>query len=144
MAMIKLGRGILLVVTVLGCGGGGGGPIDSSGGSEALDGGGLASCTVTDYIPSSGQTLVNCEEVSGPFAAEVKGNCPPPAVAPSGVDVQRKGQYADGPCSRVGLAGGCRVTSGAATTTFWYYETPSSSPDVRAICTTSGLTYIAP
>jgi hypothetical protein len=143
-AMTRLCRVILPIVAVLGCGGSGGRAIDGSNSSEAVDGGGVASCTVTEYISSSGQTLMNCEEVSGPFVANLKGNCPPPAAAPPGVDVQTKGQYADGPCSRVGLVGGCRATSGAATTTFWYYETPTSSPDVSALCATSGLTYVAP
>jgi len=129
--MTKLGRAILALVAVMGCGGAGG---------EPVDGGGVASCTLTDYIPSNGQTLMICEEVSGPYAPSVKENCPPPDY--SDVQVQRQAQYADGPCSRVGLVGGCRVTLGSATTTFWYYETPSSSPDVSANCATSGLTYV--
>jgi hypothetical protein len=142
--MTRLTQVILPIIAVLGCGAGAGGSIDGSGAGDAVTGGGPVSCTVTSYIPSSGQTLITCEEVSGPFAVELKGNCPPPAADPPGVEVQRKGQYADGPCSREGLKGGCRATSGDATTTFWYYETPTSSPDVEAICATSGLTYVAP
>jgi hypothetical protein len=141
--MTKLSQAILPIVAVLGCGGGAGGSVDGSDQGDA-GGGGAVSCTVTTYIPSAGQTLITCEEVSGPFAAELKDYCPPPGTAPTGVEVQRKGQYADGPCSRQGLRGGCRAASGAAMTTFWYYETPTSSPDVAAICATSGLVYIAP
>jgi hypothetical protein len=149
--MARLGHAILPIVAVLSCGGGGSVSFDGSGGGdavdgggEAVDGGGVASCTVISYIPSAGQTLMSCQEFSGPSAATVKENCPPPITAPPGVEIQRTGQYADGPCSRVGLVGGCRVTLGAATTTFWYYETPTSSPDVSAICAMSGLTYVSP
>lgn len=142
--MIRLSQAILPLVAVLGCGGGAGGSIDGSGDGDAGTGGGAVSCTVTTSIPSSGQTLITCEEVTGPVAAELKDNCPPPGTAPPGVEVQRKGEYADEPCSRLGLVGGCRATSGAATTTFWYYKTPTSSPDVEAICATSGLAYVAP
>ena len=149
--MIRLGHAIVPIVAVLGCGGGGSASIDGSGGGEAVDGGGeavdgggVASCTMIAYIPSAGQTHMTCQEVSGPFTASLKENCPPPIVAPPGVEVQRMAQYADGPCSRMGLVGGCRVTLGSATTTFWYYETPTSSPDVRAVCAMSGLTYVSP
>jgi hypothetical protein len=98
----------------------------------------------TDYFPANGQTLKQCEEVSGTYVASLKQNCPPKLVTPSGVEVQRNSQYADGPCAREGLVGGCRVTSGNATTTFWYYTTPTSSPDVQASCAASGLTYVEP
>jgi hypothetical protein len=144
MVVPALAIAILPIVAVLGCGGGGGGSIDGSGGGGAVDGGGVVSCTVTEDIPSTGQTLLSCEEVSGPFAPSLKANCPPPTTAPPGIEVQSKGEYADGPCSRAGLVGGCTITVGAATSTFWYYETPSSSPDVMSLCAMPGLTYIAP
>jgi hypothetical protein len=137
---------ILMIVGALGCGGGNGVAVDGGVGSDGGGGGGVASCTITDYIPSSGQTSTICEEVAGPFAPSLKANCPPPTEAPAGLEVQTTGQYADGPCSRLGIVAGCRVVLGQAMTTFWYYETaPALSVDeVSALCAMSGLTLVLP
>jgi hypothetical protein len=133
--MKRWGLAILLIVAAQGCGGGSGGPVDG--------GGGVASCMITRYIPSNGQTLMTCIEVAGASAPSVKENCPPATMDPPGVQVETEAQHADGPCSRVGLVGGCRVTLGQATTTFWYYQTTGGPPpDVSALCAMNGTTFV--
>ena len=56
----------------------------------------------------------------------------------------------DGPCSRVGALGGCRIASGGVSETVWYYADgeddgggPMSS-DIQMLCAEARRTFVAP
>ena len=56
----------------------------------------------------------------------------------------------EGPCSRFGAVGGCRITTGAVSETVWYYadgRDGSSGPvssDIQLLCAEGHATFVAP
>ena len=104
-----------------------------------------ASCTITGYVPSSGHTVLLCEEYSGPMAQGLREGCMRQAMPADGGIQQIQVQYADGPCSRVGLVAGCRVVNGPNTATFWYYQMDGSTQaSVSKTCASIGATLVSP
>ena len=67
-------------------------------------------------------------------------------TADAGIDVS----VMEGPCSRVGAVGGCRITSGALSETIWYYADGTGggsgpmSSDIQMLCAEGGATFVAP
>ncbi|HMF40348.1 MAG TPA: hypothetical protein VKQ32_06630 [Polyangia bacterium] len=118
-------------MAVAGCGG-------STGGS-----GGQASCTRTESLPDGGAPLKMCQELTG--SAQIVESVRQICMSDAGAqDVE---QFANGPCSRDGVLGGCRYTVGTTTETVWYYAGsigPQTTADVQMICSTAGDTFVAP
>ncbi len=99
------------------------------------------SCAVSQNEGSLGVLKICLEAPASTFSQ----GCPIPA-ADAGIEVS----VMDGPCSRVGAVGGCRITTGAVSETVWYYADGvdgSSGPmssDIQLLCAEGGATFVAP
>ena len=118
------------VAAVAGCGGSG-----SSGGQ--------ASCTRIESDPDGGVPLKMCQELTGSssIVEAVRQICMSDAGA------QDMEQFANGPCSRVGVLGGCTYTAGTTVETVWYYAGsigPQTTADVQMTCARAGDTFVPP
>lgn len=97
------------------------------------------SCTVSQSEGSLGVLRICLEAPASTFSQ----GCPAPAP---GLEVS----VMDGPCSRVGAIGGCRITTGAVVETVWYYQDGTDagdgprSSDIQALCAEGGATFVAP
>lgn len=106
------------------------------GGSSAT-----VSCSVSQNEGSMGVIKICLEAPASTFSQ----GCPVP-VADGGIEVS----VMEGPCSRVGAVGGCRITTGAVSETVWYYADSvdgSSGPmtsDIQLLCAEGGATFVAP
>jgi hypothetical protein len=110
----------------------------------ACDAGGPGSCTMTQTLGTDTQMI--CEEVPASLSSQLRATCnssstnyPPAGTATA--------TYADGPCSRVGCIGGCKMTADGLNMTVWYYAGSSGSQtpdDVKQLCASAGHTYVAP
>jgi len=109
--------------------------------------GGSGSCTLGESIPDAGIALSICEEVTGASDEDLnmlRQSCMLPGGLPD-AGFQVNAHYSDGPCSRVGALGGCRVTSGGLTATVWYYAAGGgTSADIETLCTQAGTTFVPP
>ena len=101
----------------------------------------MVSCALSQNEGALG-VLEICLEAPASTLAQ---GCPVP-TADAGIEVS----VTDGPCSRVGAVGGCRITTGAVSETIWYYADgldggsgPMSS-DVQMLCSEGGATFVAP
>jgi hypothetical protein len=99
------------------------------------------SCTQT--ISMNGLTYTKfCSEYSGLTSDQVelvKTQC---TLQRDG-SIQTSGVLAEGPCSSVGIIGGCRLSSGSYQSTSWYYEGGSMAPkDVQQMCGFMGAAYV--
>jgi hypothetical protein len=126
---------VLAAAAAIGCGG-------SSGGAS-----GLVSCTISESIggvDDGGIGLMLCEEASGAEAQQIRQACMTPGLgADAGFSAQA--QFVNGPCSRVGAAGGCKVTNQGVTATAWYYTMGGFTPDlIMQLCASAGGMFIAP
>ena len=99
------------------------------------------SCSVSQNEGTLGVLEICLEAPASTFSQ----GCPA-AGADAGIEVS----VMNGPCSRVGAIGGCRVTTGAVSETIWYYADgvdggggPMSS-DIRMLCAAGGATFVAP
>jgi len=106
-------------------------------------GSGTVSCTVSQDDGTLG-VLKICLEA--PASTLSQGCTPAGTAGDAGIEVS----VVDGPCSRVGALGGCRITSGAVSETVWYYQDgvdasggPMSS-DIQTLCAEGGATFVAP
>jgi hypothetical protein len=122
---------IAAAAAVAGCGGGSG----SSGGLQA-------SCTMTESLPDGGPSLKMCEELTGSSAIvqSVRQIC----MTDAGMETE---DFANGPCSRAGALGGCSMTTGSTSITFWYYAGslgPATTADVQTMCSNAGETFVPP
>jgi hypothetical protein len=106
------------------------------GGSSAT-----VSCAVSQNEGTLGVLKICLEAPASTFSQ----GCPAP-VADAGIEVS----VMEGPCSRVGAVGGCRITTGAVSETVWYYSdgvAGSSGPmtsDIQLLCAEGGSTFVAP
>ncbi len=99
------------------------------------------SCSVSQSEGSPGVLRICLEAPASTFSQ----GCPAPA-ADGGIEVS----VMNGPCSRVGAVGGCRITTSAVSETVWYYASgldggsgPMSS-DIQTLCAEGGATFVAP
>jgi hypothetical protein len=99
------------------------------------------SCALSEDEGSLGVLKICLEAPASTFSQ----GCPAP-VADAGIEVS----VMEGPCSRVGAVGGCRISTGAVTETVWYYADgvdggggPMSS-DIQLLCAEGGATFVAP
>jgi hypothetical protein len=101
----------------------------------------LVSCALSEDEGSLGVLAICLEAPASTFSQ----GCPVP-VADAGIEVS----VMDGPCSRLGAVGGCRITTGAVSETIWYYANgvdPGSGPrssDIQTLCAEGGATFVAP
>jgi hypothetical protein len=101
----------------------------------------MVSCAVSQSEGALGVLEICLEAPASTFSQ----GCPA-AGADAGIEVS----VLDGPCSRVGAVGGCRITTGAVSETIWYYQdgtTASDGPtsaDVHTLCAEGGATFVAP
>ena len=99
------------------------------------------SCSVSQNEGSLGVLRICLEAPASTFSQ----GCPAPA-ADAGIEVS----VTNGPCSRAGAVGGCRITTGAVSETIWYYAgglDGSSGPttsDIQMLCDEGGATFVAP
>jgi hypothetical protein len=99
------------------------------------------SCAVSQNEGSLGVLEICLEAPASTFSQ----GCSAPGTD-AGIEVSVK----DGPCSRVGAVGGCRITSGAVTETIWYYDDGTDAgggprtSDIQALCAEGGATFVAP
>jgi hypothetical protein len=99
------------------------------------------SCGVSQNEGSLGVLKICLEAPASTFSQ----GCPA-AAADAGIEVS----VMEGPCSRVGAVGGCRITTGAVSETVWYYAdrvNGSSGPkssDIQMLCAEGGATFVAP
>ncbi len=106
------------------------------GGSSAT-----VSCSVSQSEGSLGVLKICLEAPASTFSQGCSA-----AGADAGIEVS----VMNGPCSRVGAVGGCRITSGAVSETVWYYADDvdgSSGPtpfDIQALCAEGKATFVAP
>jgi hypothetical protein len=106
------------------------------GGSSAT-----VSCAVSQDDGALGLLKICLE---GP-ASTLSQGCPVP-TADAGIEVS----LMEGPCSRAGAVGGCRIATGAVSETVWYYADGldgSSGPrssDIQTLCAEGGATFVAP
>ena len=100
----------------------------------------VVSCALSQNGGSLGVLKICLEAPASTFSQ----GCPAPTAA--GVEVS----VMDGPCSRIGAVGGCRITSGAVSETVWYYTDgldAGSGPmtsDIQMLCAEGGATFVAP
>jgi hypothetical protein len=99
------------------------------------------SCSVSQNQGSLGVLEICLEAPASTFSQ----GCPA-AGADAGIEVS----VMNGPCSRIGAIGGCRITTGAVSETIWYYADgvdggggPMSS-EIRTLCAEGGATFVAP
>jgi hypothetical protein len=99
------------------------------------------SCSVSQSEGTLGVLKICLEAPASTFSQ----GCPVP-VADAGIEVS----VMDGPCSRVGAVGGCRVTTSAVSETVWYYagaldaSSGPTSSDIQTLCAEGGATFVAP
>jgi|SRR5580698_8289562 hypothetical protein len=117
-----------LAASAAGCGGG------SSG---------TASCTVSQDEGSLGLIKICIE---APASAFSQGCEPASSTGDAGIAVSA----VDGPCSRLGALGGCRIAGSGVSETVWYYAEggdasggPMSS-DIQMLCAEAQATFVAP
>ena len=107
------------------------------------DGGGTISCTVSQDDGALGVLRICLEAPANTLS---QGCTPAGSTGDGGVGVS----VAEGPCSRVGAVGGCRISSGGVSETIWYYQDGTDagngpmSSDIRALCAEGGATFVAP
>jgi hypothetical protein len=103
----------------------------------------MASCTVSQDEGSLGLIKICIEAPASAFSlgCEPAGSTGDAGIAVSAVD---------GPCSRLGALGGCRIASGGFSETVWYYQEggdasggPMSS-DIQMLCAEAQATFVAP
>jgi hypothetical protein len=99
------------------------------------------SCAVSENDGSLGVLKICLEAPASTFSQ----GCPAP-TPDAGIEVS----VMEGPCSRVGAVGGCRIATGAVTETVWYYADgvsggsgPTSS-DIQMVCAEGHATFVAP
>ena len=101
----------------------------------------IVSCAVSQNEGALGVLKICLEAPASTFSQ----GCPAP-VADAGIAVS----VTDGPCSRVGAVGGCRITTSAVSETIWYYADGTGggsgpmSSDIQMLCAEGGATFVAP
>jgi hypothetical protein len=101
----------------------------------------LVSCALSQDEGSLGLLKICLEAPASTFSQGCSA-----VTADAGIDVS----VMEGPCSRVGAVGGCRITSGALSETIWYYADGTGggsgpmSSDIQMLCAEGGATFVAP
>src|SRR3954471_8518889 len=102
------------------------------GGTGTSSSSGQASCTRTESFPDGGASLKMCQELTG--SSQIVEGVGPICMWDGGAQDGTE-QFANGPCSRVGVLGGCPYTAGTTVETVWYYADslgPQTTADVQA------------
>jgi hypothetical protein len=138
-------RSALVALVLWSCGG------ETTGGSATTTGGtgpspDTVSCTITQTINAGGMSFTQsfCTESSGLTPDQINAqrtSCSATIDLDGGI--MQAGMFAQGPCSRANVIGGCRITSGGFSSTSWYYANAALTVDqLKTICSNIGGTFV--